>query len=266
MKRALSIILGFGILFGQISVPLGSASVLLPSQQEASQSQPAPQTSERSQHSDPPPTEPSAKPQQETPAKEPDSGVPEQVSPSPQEPTRTTPEQQGPTPAVQNPEANSSPQAPEQGPGGAEPTTTRKSSQPEPVTPSPKAKSKTKSAGRKSKARPKEVPLTVQDDPQPPKRVVREGGTSEPTDQLSPGISDAQASHARQNTDQLLASTDENLKKTAGRNLNATQQAMLAQIRKFMEQANEAVAAGDFQRGHNLAMKAHMLSDDLVKH
>jgi hypothetical protein len=33
-----------------------------------------------------------------------------------------------------------------------------------------------------------------------------------------------------------------------------------------MEQAKEAEAAGDVQRAQNLASKALMLSDDLVKH
>jgi hypothetical protein len=32
-----------------------------------------------------------------------------------------------------------------------------------------------------------------------------------------------------------------------------------------MEQSSKALAAGDLQRGHNLAMKAQLLSDELVK-
>jgi hypothetical protein len=32
-----------------------------------------------------------------------------------------------------------------------------------------------------------------------------------------------------------------------------------------MDQAKTAIAAGDIERGHNLALKAHLLSDELLK-
>ena len=117
----------------------------------------------------------------------------------------------------------------------------------------------------KPKAR-KRKPRSASAATNPPKRVVKDGGTAEPTAQLSPGMSEEQASHSRQTTAQLLNSTDSNLKEAANRTLNATQQEMVTQIRKYMEQANSALTAGDLQRGHNLALKAHMLSDDLLKH
>jgi len=100
----------------------------------------------------------------------------------------------------------------------------------------------------------------------PKKKIVREGGTAEPSDQLTPGMSAQQASHSRQTTGQLLAATDANLKRASERQLNPNQKAMVEQIKIFMEQANAAVKVGDLQRGRNLAMKAHLLSDDLVKH
>jgi hypothetical protein len=84
--------------------------------------------------------------------------------------------------------------------------------------------------------------------------------------QLSPGVSDEQASRQRQSTTQLLATTDANLKQLAARQLNATQQDSVSQIRKYMEQAKAADSAGDVQRAQNLASKAVLLSDDLVKH
>lgn len=96
--------------------------------------------------------------------------------------------------------------------------------------------------------------------------MVREGSTPEPNSQLTPGMSEEQASHSRQTTSQLLSTTEANLRRASERQLRADQQATVEQIRKFMEQANAAVKAGDLQRGHNLAMKAHLLSDDLVKH
>ncbi len=100
----------------------------------------------------------------------------------------------------------------------------------------------------------------------PHKVVVRDGGTSEPNSQLSVGGAGQQASTARQSTDELLASTQANLKTVSARTLNANQQATVEQIKMFMEQANAALNDGDIRRGHNLAMKAHLLSDDLMKH
>ena len=98
------------------------------------------------------------------------------------------------------------------------------------------------------------------------KIIVREGGTTEASALLAPGMPGAQASHQRQNATQLLASTDGNLKRISGRQLNSNQQAMVDQIHSFMQQAKDAIKEGDLQRGHNLAMKAHLLSDELLKH
>jgi len=64
---------------------------------------------------------------------------------------------------------------------------------------------------------------------------------------------------------QQLAATEENLKKLSARELNADQQQTLNQIREFMEQSRQATAAGDLERAQNLASKARLLSDELVK-
>ena len=54
----------------------------------------------------------------------------------------------------------------------------------------------------------------------------------------------------------MLATTDTNLKQISSRQLNATQQDSVSQIRKYMEQAKAAEEAGDVQRAQNLASKA----------
>ena len=99
----------------------------------------------------------------------------------------------------------------------------------------------------------------------PPKVVVRDGGTAEPTVKLKGGSSATQASQQRSTTDQLAQATDANLKKIAELSLTPSQQEIVGQIKQFMEQSKAAVAAGDLERGHNLAMKAHLLSDELLK-
>jgi len=97
-----------------------------------------------------------------------------------------------------------------------------------------------------------------------PKKVVRKGGSDEPPVQFTGGTAAEQASHQR-STEQLTAATEENLKNIAGRQLNPSQQEMVSQIKQFMEQSKTAAAAGDLDRAHNLAMKANLLSAELVK-
>jgi hypothetical protein len=108
--------------------------------------------------------------------------------------------------------------------------------------------------------------VTASSDAAPEKKVVRDGGTADPVVQLAPGMSAEQASSQRQNTTQLLAATDTNLKEISSRQLNPSQQDSVSQIRKYIEQAKAAEQAGDVQRAHNLASKALLLSDDLAKH
>ena len=97
-----------------------------------------------------------------------------------------------------------------------------------------------------------------------PKKVVRNGGSDEPPVQFSNGTPADQAMHER-STGQLTSATEENLKKIAGLQLNSSQQEMVSQIKQYMDQSKSAAADGDLDRAHNLAMKAHLLSEDLVK-
>jgi hypothetical protein len=82
---------------------------------------------------------------------------------------------------------------------------------------------------------------------------------------LTRDTSEQQASQQRFTTEQLTAATEENLKKIEGRQLNSNQQEMVSQIKQFMAQAQSAVTEGDLERGHTLAMKARLLSDELLK-
>ncbi len=69
----------------------------------------------------------------------------------------------------------------------------------------------------------------------------------------------------QRSTDQLRLATEENLKKIEGRQLSPSQQEMKNQINQFMEQSKTAAVAGDLDGAHNLALKAHLLSDELLK-
>jgi hypothetical protein len=141
--------------------------------------------------------------------------------------------------------AGTSPQEPQ-------PPKTTEEAQPKPTTPAKKHRRKHTAANDPNAA--------------PEKRVVRNGSTGDPVVQLAPGMSQEQASRQRQSTTELLAATDSNLKQISGRQLNPSQQDSVSQIRKYMEQAQAAEKVGDVQRAQNLASKALLLSDDLVKH
>jgi hypothetical protein len=99
----------------------------------------------------------------------------------------------------------------------------------------------------------------------PPKVVVRNGGSDEPTVELKGDTSADKASYERSTTEQLSAGTEENLKKIAGQDLTSSQQEIVNQVKQFMEQSKAAIAEGDLERGRNLAVKAHVLSEELVK-
>jgi hypothetical protein len=100
----------------------------------------------------------------------------------------------------------------------------------------------------------------------PRKVVVREGGASEPAAQIAPDISPAEATRERQNTEQWLGATGDQLKRLAGRTLDARQQETVGQIRNYMNDARSALQEGDVRRASTLAHKAHLLAEDLVRH
>ena len=98
----------------------------------------------------------------------------------------------------------------------------------------------------------------------PTKKVVRNGGSNEPAIQLIGGTPAERASEQR-STEELSNATQENLKKIGEQQSDPSRQQMVSQIKEFVEQSKAAVAAGDLERGHDLAQKAHLLSEELVK-
>jgi hypothetical protein len=126
-----------------------------------------------------------------------------------------------------------------------------------------KGKVDTGSATGTTKRRKRTAPAP---DGTPQKIVVREGGAREPAAQIAPGMTPAEAIRQRQNAERLLGATDDKLKRLAGRTLDARQQETVGQIRNYMGGARSALKEGDLRRASTLAQKAHLLSEDLVKH
>ncbi|MDP9161326.1 MAG: hypothetical protein M3O09_13985 [Acidobacteriota bacterium] len=103
-------------------------------------------------------------------------------------------------------------------------------------------------------------------DEEPQKTVVQQGSTPDPNAQISPRLAPAQASRKILTTAELLASTDDNLKKVSGSQLSTSQQEMVNQIKSYVQQSKSAEDAGDLQLSQNLAFKAYLLSDELTHH
>lgn len=149
---------------------------------------------------------------------------------------------------------NTQPPAPASPP--ASPGSAQTASQPS-TSPSSKKKNPATSASqRKQHRKPHSKPRKV---------VVRNGSTTDPSVQFSTTASPEQATHERQSTAGLLATAQANLQKLSGHHLSSSQQDMVTQIRGYMRQAKSAEDAGDLQSAQNLALKAQLLSSDLVR-
>ncbi len=81
-----------------------------------------------------------------------------------------------------------------------------------------------------------------------------------------PGMTEEEANRQRQSSEELLAATETNLKRLEGRKINPKQLDTIGQIHYYMDGARSALKDGDTQRAHTLALKAQLLSDDLVGH
>ena len=163
--------------------------------------------------------------------------------------------------------AQATPQATPEAPRPAEPPPASETAQPpasnqtspasetKPKPPSSTAKKHTHKKSASSKTA--EVPAKV---------VVPNGSTTDPKDQFSSGRNPTPAPNQVQGVNQLMDATESNLKQISTRTLNAAQQDTVKQIRTYLDQARKAMDSGDAERARNLAVKAHLLSDDLVKH
>jgi hypothetical protein len=96
------------------------------------------------------------------------------------------------------------------------------------------------------------------------KIIVRDGSTSPPPGQISTTVPDSQETRTRHNTETLLEETEKNIR-ALNRVLNEDEQAMLAQVRTFMQQSKGATSDGDTMRANNLAQKAQLLSAELSR-
>lgn len=117
-------------------------------------------------------------------------------------------------------------------------------------------------ASKPAKKKPQAHSAQKPHDDGPSKKVVRDGGSGQPTVAISSAEDQKQASRIEE-TNRLLDAADNNLKDVAVRGLNASQEVTVKQIRSYMDEARAAASSGDVERAYNLANKANMLAADL---
>lgn len=194
------------------------------------------------------------------------SGCHEKKKPSAQIPPAPTPTTASQQPPVQQP----TPQTTQEPPSVQQPAQ-QQTAQTETPKPKPQSKHPRHTVAKKTASdKPAEKPAPDKPTQEmarnvPPKIVIQEGGVSTPgaTQPPSTNTPDSNA-HNEPSTGQLLDSTENNLRNIK-RQLSADEQTTQAQIKDYVNQARMAIKDGDMVRAHNLAVKAHLLCDELVK-
>jgi Predicted membrane protein len=87
---------------------------------------------------------------------------------------------------------------------------------------------------------------------------------NEAVGQISPDVPSSAQNSTVQSTNQLLDSTEQNLR-GINRSLSNDEQNILSQIRSYVAESRAALKDQDFERAHNLAIKAHLYSEGLLK-
>ncbi len=99
--------------------------------------------------------------------------------------------------------------------------------------------------------------------PTPAAPVAEEEKPPAPT--ITPQLSRAEFAAAQQETNQSLDIAEKNLAATRGKTLNAAQSDLVSKIKGFLKDAREAARAGDWVLARNLAKKAQVLSEELLR-
>jgi hypothetical protein len=78
-------------------------------------------------------------------------------------------------------------------------------------------------------------------------------------------LSKEESAAAQQETAQSLDIAEKNLASAQNKRLNPAQSDLVSKIKGFLKDAREAAQAGDWARARNLAKKAQVLSEELVR-
>ena len=104
--------------------------------------------------------------------------------------------------------------------------------------------------------------------PLPPRPVVAEAPRAKPESeppQISPELSPRDQADAMLHTNDDIRTAERNLQAANGKKLNASQTDLVGKVQGFLSQARDAIRANDWVRARNLALKAQVLSTELIK-
>lgn len=99
--------------------------------------------------------------------------------------------------------------------------------------------------------------------PAPTAPVAEDDKPPAPT--IAPQLTQQEFAAAQQETNQSLDIAEKNLAATSGKKLNAAQNDLVSKIKGFLKDAREAAKAGDWALARNLAKKAQVLSEELLR-
>lgn len=98
------------------------------------------------------------------------------------------------------------------------------------------------------------------------KKVVRNGGVSDPEIAFEPSLTPERALQETDETKELIAGTETNLKLIVARGPDAEHQDVIGEVKNYIALARASLDSGDVERAHKLAIKASILTDDMVRH
>jgi ElaB/YqjD/DUF883 family membrane-anchored ribosome-binding protein len=144
----------------------------------------------------------------------------------------------------------------------------------QPAKKSPKKPAHTQSA-KKTTPAPASAPAAAQSQAPPPAANNNQqvaglrpphpaGSEGTPDMAIVAAIPSQQASQQKEDTAHMIDAT-ENALKNMTRSLSDEEKAMRTQIQSYIQQSRKATVDGDFERAYNLAKKAQLLADALIK-
>jgi outer membrane biosynthesis protein TonB len=132
----------------------------------------------------------------------------------------------------------------------------------EPATEQPPAK---KPPAKHRPKKPAQPPATTQNNATVATNHPPANPAEAPTDTaIAADVTSQQVVQQRQMTKELLDSTQKDLD-GLNHNLSHDEEIIVTQIKSYVEQSHKATTDRDFERAYNLAVKAHLLADALVK-
>ena len=96
----------------------------------------------------------------------------------------------------------------------------------------------------------------------PPAKSTTTNGSDAMT--ISPDLPKNELDSQKRATEQMLQAAEANLRRL-NRDLSDGEKNMARQVRNYITQSRLATQDGDLERAHNLAVKAQLLSAELVK-